>query len=74
MVKSEDKIADVIKAFPHIKEKLIERNKVFRNLSNPVVFNSVGKFARISDIAKVSGENLQDLLAFINQLILEVKS
>ncbi len=73
MVKSEDKIADVIKEFPHIREKLIERNKIFANLNNPVVFNTVGKFARISDIAKVSGEELEDLLAFINELIVAEK-
>ena len=71
MVKSEDKIADIITKFPHIKEKLIERNKIFKNLNNPVVFNTVGKFARITDVAKISGEDLDDLLAFINGLIVE---
>ena len=74
MVKSEDKIADIITKFPHIKEKLIERNKIFRNLNNPVVFNTVGKFARIADVAKVSGEELDELLVFINGLVVEDKS
>jgi len=74
MVKSEDKIADIITEFPRIKEKLIERNKIFKKLNNPVVFNTVGKFARISDIAKISGENLEDLLVFINKLLLEYES
>ncbi len=59
MVKSEDKIAGVLKEFPYIKEKFIERNKLFKNLNNPIVFNTVGKFARISDIAEVSGEELE---------------
>ena len=71
MVKSEDKIADIITKFPNIKEKLIERNKIFGNLNNPFISNTVGKFARISDIAKVSGEKLEELLVFINKLILE---
>lgn len=39
------------------------------NLNNPVVFNAVGRFARISDVAKVSGENLDELLKFINAKI-----
>ncbi len=56
MVKSEDKIADVIKKFPYIKEKFIERNKLFRNLNNPIVFNTIGKFERIVDVAEVSEE------------------
>ncbi len=71
MVKSEDKIAEVIKQFPFIKDKLIERNRIFNNLNNPIIFNTVGKYARISDIANVSGEKLEVLLSFINRLILE---
>ena len=71
MVNSEDKIAGVIKRFPFIKDKLIERNKIFGNLNNPIIFNTVGKYARISDIANVSGEKLEVLLSFINGLILE---
>ena len=69
MIKSEDKIADVIMRFPFIKKKLIERNRIFANLNNPVVFKTVGRFAKISDVAKVSGEKQEDLLAFINELI-----
>jgi NitT/TauT family transport system substrate-binding protein len=71
MIKSEDKIADVITRFPFIKEKLMERNRIFANLNNPVLFKTVGRFAKISDIAKVSGEQEEDLLAFINGLIAE---
>ncbi len=69
MVTPNDKIADIIMQYPFIKERLIERNKVFKNLNNPVVFNTVGKFARIIDVAKVSGEDIDELLDFINGLI-----
>ena len=69
MITKNDKISDVLKKFPFLKEKLIAWNKVFQNLNNPIVFNSVGKFARISDVVKVSGENLEDLLAFLNKEI-----
>lgn len=69
MVTPEDKIADIIERYPFVKDRLIERNRVFRNLNNPVVFNTVGKFARITDIAKVSGENIDELIHFINKLI-----
>jgi NitT/TauT family transport system substrate-binding protein len=69
MITPEDKIADIIEKYPFVKDKLIERNRVFRNLNNPVVFNTVGKFARITDIAKVSGENIDELIHFINELV-----
>jgi len=71
MVKRDDKIADIITQFPDIKEKLIERNRIFANLNNPLVFKTVGRFAKISDVAKVSGEKEEDLLVFINELIAE---
>jgi uncharacterized protein DUF1858 len=74
MIKGDDRIADVIKKLPYIKEKLIERNSRFRNLNNPVIFNTVGRFARISDVAKMAGENLEDFLLFINGLIPEDKT
>lgn len=69
MIKSTNKIADVITQFPFIKEKLMERNRIFANLNNPVVFKTVGRFAKISDVAKVSGEPLDELLDFINELV-----
>jgi NitT/TauT family transport system substrate-binding protein len=69
MISKNDKIADIITRYPFIKAKLIERNSRFEKLNNPIVFNSVGKFARISDVAMVSGENLEDLLTFLNREI-----
>jgi NitT/TauT family transport system substrate-binding protein len=66
MVKENDRIADILTNYPFLKEKLVRRNHIFKNLNNPVVFSTVGKFARLSDVAKVSGENLNDLVAFIN--------
>ncbi|MCK9269919.1 MAG: DUF1858 domain-containing protein [Bacteroidales bacterium] len=66
MIKENDKIADLLTSHPFLKEKLISRNRIFKNLNNPVVFNTVGKYARISDVAKVSGEKLSELLDFIN--------
>lgn len=64
-----DKIADILTKYPFLKEKLIARNRKFEKLNNPIVFNTVGKFAKIQDVAKVSGENLEELIAFINDEI-----
>jgi NitT/TauT family transport system substrate-binding protein len=66
MIKADDKIADVLIRHPELKDALIKRNPRFRNLNNPVVFNTVGKYARIRDVAKVSGDNLEELLDYIN--------
>lgn len=66
MITKDQKIAEVLTTYPHLKEKLIERSPKFKNLNNPIVFNTVGKFARIEDIAKNTGENLEELLMFLN--------
>lgn len=42
-----DKIADVPKSHPGLKEKLIQRSSRYEKLNNPVVFNTVGKVATI---------------------------
>ncbi|MDF2636572.1 MAG: hypothetical protein K0R78_3446 [Pelosinus sp.] len=67
MITENDKIADVLTKYPHLKERLIQRSSKFANLNNPIVFNVIGKFAQIKDIAKNTGENLEELLFFLNQ-------
>lgn len=66
IITADQKIAEVLSKHPHLKEKLMERSPKFKNLGNPVVFNTVGRFATIADVAKNSGENLDELLAFLN--------
>ena len=69
MINKDDKIARVLTKYPFLKDRLIARNKRFENLNNPIVFNTVGKFARLTDVAKVSGENVDELLRFLNEEI-----
>ncbi len=71
MITQEHKVADLLTEYPFLKEKLIKRNMVFKRLNNPVLFKSVGRFARLQDVAKASGENLQELLDFINKEIVK---
>ncbi|MBI9055774.1 MAG: DUF1858 domain-containing protein [Bacteroidales bacterium] len=74
MISKENKIAYILSKYPFMKEKLIERNKLFANLNNPIVFNTVGKFARLIDVAKVSGEKQDDLVNFINAEIAKAEN
>jgi hypothetical protein len=34
-----------------------------------VVFNTVGKFAKLSDVTRVLGENMEELLFIINRIV-----
>lgn len=69
MIRADDSIADVLAKYPHLKEKLIARNTLFKNLDNPIVFKTVGRFAKIHDVAKNGGENLDEFLAWLNSNI-----
>ncbi|PIF06142.1 MAG: hypothetical protein CSA36_03115 [Draconibacterium sp.] len=66
MITENSKIADIIEQYPFMKERMIARNKMFSNLNNPLIFKTVGKVARIKDIAAMSGEDLNELLLYIN--------
>lgn len=67
MITEDDKIADVLKQYPGLKEQLLKRSPKFSNLNNPIIFRTVGQFARIKDIAKNTGEDLAEFLDFLNK-------
>lgn len=69
MITAHDKIADIIARYPDMKEKLIRRSPRFQNLSNPVMLQTVARFASVADAARMSGEDLDEFLAFLNSSI-----
>ena len=69
MISARDKIGDILTRYPHLKQKLIERSPKFKNLNNPIMLNTVGRFATVEDAANNTGENLEDFLKFLNQHI-----
>ena len=66
-----DRIAAVLETYPELKNKLIQRSPRYENLDNPAVFNTVGKVATVEIAAKVAGEDLDELLEFLNSAIME---
>lgn len=68
-INSDTKIADIIKEYPFMREKLAEFNPMYKNLSNPIVFNTVGKFAKISDVCKMSNVDEEKFINFLNDTI-----
>ena len=69
LITPKDKIAAVFEAHPELRGKLIQRSPRYENLDNPAVFNIVGKVATIEIVAKVAGEDLDELLTFLNTAI-----
>lgn len=66
MVNENDKIVDILTIYPFLIEKLVSRNCIFKNLKSHAFFNTAAKYALLSDVAKASGENLNELLDFLN--------
>jgi len=69
LITPKDKIAAVFEAHPELREKLIQRSPRYKNLNNQAVFNIVGKVTMIEVVAKVVGEDLDELLEFLNTAI-----
>lgn len=69
MITAQDKIGSILTQYPQLKQKLIERSSKFKNLENPIMLNTVGRFATVADAAKNTGEDLEEFLQFLNQNI-----
>ena len=69
LITPKDKLAAVFEVHPELKIKLIQRSPRYENLINQAVFNTVGKVATIEVVAKVAGEDLGELLTFLNTAI-----
>lgn len=69
MLTPDSKLINLLEQYPGLKSSLIDRNIKFERLNNPLLFNSVGKIARIKDIAKFANEDLDELLGYILHFI-----
>jgi len=69
IITSNDKITAALKAHPDLKDKLMQRSALYKRLENPLVFKTVARLASIADVARVAGEDLDELLLFLNTAI-----
>jgi NitT/TauT family transport system substrate-binding protein len=69
LIKPETKLGNIFEEHPEVKETLKEMSPKFSKLDNKMVFNTVGKFARIKDIAKMGGFSTCEVLHTLNKVI-----
>jgi len=67
VITAEYKVRDTLEKYPQLKEKLIELSPKFKTMQNPVMWNTIARFATFKDAAKVSGYSLCEMLHFINK-------
>ncbi len=66
LITADTKIRDALTAHPELKQVLIDLNPRYERLNHGVVFQTVGRFARMSDVARVGKMSLCALLHALN--------
>ncbi len=62
-------IKEVLDKHPDLKQVLIDLSPKFKRMQNPVVFNTLAKFATFKDAAKVTGVSVCEILHTINRFL-----
>ncbi len=68
-IKKDDKIANIIKEYPHLVDVLINYNPHFKLLKNPILRRTVAKLATVERAAQVAGVSLRGLLKVLNEAV-----
>ncbi len=69
IITEEDKIYDIIKKYPELKNVLISINPIYKRLSNPIMLNSVAKITAVKEAAKIGKIYTKQLLLELNEAI-----
>lgn len=56
------KIFDLLEAYPHLEDMLIESAPEFRKLKNPVLRKTITRITNLSQAAVIAGLNVEDLV------------
>jgi hypothetical protein len=63
----ETKIAELLEAYPHLEEILLQQSPHFRHLRNPILRKTVAKVATLAKAAQMSGIPLRQLIALLRE-------
>jgi tRNA G18 (ribose-2'-O)-methylase SpoU len=55
MIVGETRVKEALDAHPQLRELLVEINPKFRKINNKAVFNTVARWARFNDVARLGG-------------------
>ena len=59
-------VKDVLDKYPELKNVLLELSPKFKRMQNPLVYNTLAKYANFKDAAKVTGVSICEILHTIN--------
>ncbi|MCD4793315.1 MAG: ferredoxin [Bacteroidales bacterium] len=62
-------VKEVLDEHPDLKQILIDLSPKFKRMQNPVVYNTLAKFASFKDAAKVTGVSICEILHTVNRFL-----
>ena len=68
-ITSDDNVKEVLDKYPELKTILSDLSPKFQRLQNPIIYNTLAKFATFKDAAKVTGVSLCELLHTVNKYL-----
>ncbi len=69
VILAKTKIKDALDAHPELKEVLKSLSPKFSRLDNPIIFRMVSKWATFSDVARIGGLSVCEILHAVNKAI-----
>ncbi len=69
IIKAKTKVKDAIKEHPELKDLLISMSPKFKKLTNPLIFNTMGRWATFADVAKIGNLSICELLHKVNKAV-----
>lgn len=62
-------IHDLLERYPYLEDFLAQRNTLYKNLKNPLMRNTIGRIATLEKVARMSGEDLDELISALEKEI-----
>ena len=62
-------IKETLDKYPELKHVLVEMSPKFKRMQNPVLFNTLARFADFNDAAKITGLSVCEILHTINKFL-----
>ncbi|GAB6190053.1 hypothetical protein JCM30566_17960 [Marinitoga arctica] len=68
-VTGESKVRETIEKYPELKDVLTKISPKFKTMQNPVMWNTIAKYATFKNAAKMSGVSLCEILHTVNKAL-----
>lgn len=69
LIAENDKIYDMVKNYPEMKDVLIKISPKFKKLNNPVMFGTVARRTTVKKAAQIAGIEVEEMLDKLNKAL-----